>query len=93
MSLPPLKIPNILREYGLQPSKGLGQNFLVDESCLERVTAAAEITPADEVLEIGAGLGSLTRHLALAASRVVAVELDGHMIPPLNEVLAPYDNV
>ena len=55
--------------------------------------AAAEITKNDQVLEIGAGLGSLTRFLAKAANRVVAVELDKHLIPLLNSVLAQETNV
>ena len=92
-SLPALDIPAILRQYGLRPSKGLGQNFLQDESALEKITAIADIQPHDTVLEIGPGLGSLTRHLALAAAQVVAVELDEGLFPALRAVLAPYANV
>lgn len=89
----PLNLPELLRRYGLRPDKGLGQNFLADESALQRVVAAAEIQPSDAVLEIGPGLGSLTRHLAQYARRVVAVELDGALLPPLQDVLAPFANV
>lgn len=92
-SLPALNIPAILRQYGLRPSKGLGQNFLQDESTLGKITAIADIQPHDTVLEIGPGLGSLTRHLALAAAQVVAVELDEGLFPALRAVLAPYANV
>ncbi|MDH3942757.1 MAG: 16S rRNA (adenine(1518)-N(6)/adenine(1519)-N(6))-dimethyltransferase RsmA [Anaerolineae bacterium] len=91
--LEPLSIPDILRGYGLRPSKGLGQNYLVDEAALARIAEAAEIQASDQVLEIGPGLGSLTRHLALAAGRVVAVEIDSKLMPPLREVLEPYPNV
>ncbi len=89
----PLPVTQILRRYNLQPKKSLGQNFLVDEAALARVAAAAELAPDDTVLEIGPGLGSLTRHLAEAARRVVAVELDAGLLPALQDVLAPYANV
>ena len=93
MRPPALDVPELLRRYGLRPSKGLGQNFLVDQAALQRVIDAADIQPAEAVLEIGSGLGSLTCWLAVLASRVVAVELDSSLIPPLNEVLMPYPNV
>jgi 16S rRNA (adenine1518-N6/adenine1519-N6)-dimethyltransferase len=93
MSADDLDIPGLLRRYGLRPDKSLGQNFLLDAAALQRVVQAAELTPADEVLEIGAGLGSLTRRLAAAARQVTAVELDGRLLPALHEVLAPYPNV
>jgi 16S rRNA (adenine1518-N6/adenine1519-N6)-dimethyltransferase len=89
----PLAVPQLLRRFNLRPKKSLGQNFLVDEAALARVAAAAELTPADSVLEIGPGLGSLTRHLAEAAGQVVAVELDQSLLPALRYVLEPYANV
>ena len=93
MSLPPLDIPNLLQRYGLRPDKSLGQNFLIDSNSLLRVVEAAQVTPESDVLEIGAGLGSLTRLLAERARRVVAVELDDRLLPALQEVLASYPNV
>ncbi len=89
----PLDIRGLLQRFNLRPKKGLGQNFLVDEAALARVTAAAELTPDDTVLEIGPGLGSLTRHLAEAARRVIAVEIDEALLPALEHTLQPYDNV
>jgi len=89
----PLDIPDLLRRYGLHPDKRLGQNFLVDPTHLERVVEAAEITASDMVLEIGPGLGSLTRLLAAKAGRVVAVELDSDLIPALMDVLAGFHNI
>jgi 16S rRNA (adenine1518-N6/adenine1519-N6)-dimethyltransferase len=83
----------LLRQHGLRPDKRLGQNFLVDEIHLTRIVQAAEVDSADEVLEVGPGLGALTRHLAAAAQRVVAVELDGDLLPPLRQVLEGYDNI
>jgi 16S rRNA (adenine1518-N6/adenine1519-N6)-dimethyltransferase len=91
--LPPLNVPALLRQYALRPDKGLGQNFLVDESALHKIMAVAEVAGDEDVLEIGPGLGSLTRHLAIAARSVVAVELDARLIPPLTELLAAYSNV
>jgi 16S rRNA (adenine1518-N6/adenine1519-N6)-dimethyltransferase len=82
-----------MRKYGLRPKKSLGQNFLVDPEGLHKVMQAAEIDPGDTVLEIGAGLGSLTCQLAQSASRVVAVEIDAELFAPLKEALAPYANV
>ncbi|WP_299029365.1 16S rRNA (adenine(1518)-N(6)/adenine(1519)-N(6))-dimethyltransferase RsmA [uncultured Thermanaerothrix sp.] len=93
LDLPPLNVPQLLRQHGLQPKKSLGQNFLYDPHILQRIVAAAEIPPQATVLEVGAGLGTLTRYLARAARRVVAVELDGRLIPLLREVLATAPNV
>jgi 16S rRNA (adenine1518-N6/adenine1519-N6)-dimethyltransferase len=89
----PLDVRRLLREFNLRPKKSLGQNWLVDESALARIAAAAQLCRQDTVLEIGPGLGSLTRHLAESAGRVVAVELDAALIPPLRRVLAGYSNV
>jgi len=91
--LPPLNAAQILRTHGLRADKSLGQNFLQDSYALEKITTAAEILPADTVLEVGAGLGALTRHLAAAAKQVIAVELDERLLPPLREVLTGYTNV
>lgn len=60
---------------------------------LEKIVSAAEIQPTDTVLEIGPGLGSLTRYLAASAKEVVAVELDQHLLPPLKAILASYPNI
>jgi 16S rRNA (adenine1518-N6/adenine1519-N6)-dimethyltransferase len=76
----------------LRAEKSLGQNFLQDPAELEKIIQAAEIQSEDVVLEIGPGLGSLTRYLALSAKSVVAIELDRNLIPVLQTVLAPYPN-
>lgn len=83
----------VLRRHGLRPRKGLGQNFLVDRRALERIAAAAELGPGDTVLEVGPGVGNLTRLLAAAAGRVIAVELDPQMVAALREELAGLTNV
>lgn len=91
--IPPLNAANILKRHGLHADKSLGQNFLQDPIALEKIVAAAEIRPSDSVLEIGPGLGSLTRYLAVSANQVVAVELDEKLIPPLKAVIAPHANI
>ena len=91
--IPPLNAANILKRHGLRADKSLGQNFLQDPIALEKIVAVAEIRPSDSVLEIGPGLGSLTRYLAISAKQVVAVELDEKLIPPLKAVIAPHANI
>jgi 16S rRNA (adenine1518-N6/adenine1519-N6)-dimethyltransferase len=93
LSLAPLDVPGLLRRYHLQPDKRLGQNFLIDSGALLRVIDAAQVSTTDQVLEIGPGLGSLTRYLATLAKQVIAVELDVDLILPLREALSPFDNV
>ena len=91
--IPPLNAATLLKRHGLRAHKSLGQNFLQDPLALEQIVSAAEIQPTDTVLEIGPGLGSLTRYLAVAAKEVVAVELDPSLLPPLNAVLTSYPNI
>jgi 16S rRNA (adenine1518-N6/adenine1519-N6)-dimethyltransferase len=91
--LPPLNIRSLLRQYGLHPSKSLGQNFLIDTPSLQNIVNLAEIQPTDNILEIGPGLGNLTRYLALKAHSVTAVELDRKLFPALKDVLDSYKNI
>ncbi len=86
-------VHDLLRQYGLRPDKRLGQNFLVDEGYLQRIVQDSGVGPDDEVLEVGAGLGSLTRHLAGAARHVIAVELDARLYQALQLTAASYGNV
>jgi len=89
----PPSVFELMRRFGLDPKKSLGQNFLVDKSHLARIAAVADLSPADTVLEIGPGLGVLTRHLAAQAGRVIAVELDDRLIPVLQELFADQPHV
>lgn len=89
----PVNLKELLRQFGLHPRSSLGQNFLADDHVLARIADAADLTPKELVLEIGPGLGTLTRHLAERAQRVVAVELDASLIPVLRHILTPYPNV
>src|SRR5258705_13343832 len=72
-----------LRESDFKPRKRLGQNFLVHEAVLDSIMRLVELGPEDEVLEIGPGLGSLTRRLVERARRVLAVEVDGILVEKL----------
>jgi len=83
----------LLRRHRIKPSKGLAQNLLVDDGVYERIVQAAEPTASDHVLEVGPGLGLLTRRLCQAAGSVTAVELDARMISALRSELADCANL
>ena len=83
----------LLRHFDLRVRKGLGQHFLIDEEVLKLITSAAELTPTDVVMEIGPGLGVLTKELARQAGWVVTVELDNKLATILKRTLASFDNV
>ncbi len=73
----------LLDENGLTPSKALGQNFVADPNTVERIARLAGVGVGDRVLEIGAGLGSLTLALAATGADVIAVEIDRYIVPVL----------
>jgi len=83
----------LLHRFDLQAKKGLGQHFLIDEEVLKLITLAAELAPTDIVIEIGPGLGVLTKELAGQAGWVVTVELDNKLAAILNQTLASFNNV
>ncbi len=89
----PARTQAILNRYHLSAHKSLGQNFLTDLNILKNIIDAAELTKADNVIEIGPGIGGLTEQLAKAANRVLAFEIDQNLLPVLAETLAPYKNV
>ena len=87
-----MNLKNILEKNGIVPNKALGQNFLIDETALERI---AELSTEDDlpVLEIGAGLGSLTEKLAQRTEKVAAVEIDKVLFKVLTQTFAGKPNV
>ncbi len=88
-----MRVSEILRKHGLHLKKRLGQHFLVSDDVLARIADAASLTIEDTVVEVGPGVGTLTRHLASRAGRVVAIEMDESMLPALKEVLGESKNV
>jgi 16S rRNA (adenine1518-N6/adenine1519-N6)-dimethyltransferase len=87
-SLPPGALRALARRHGVRPKKSLGQHFLVEPALARRIAQLAGVGPEDRVLEVGAGLGSLTVVLAATGATVIAVEIDRRLIPPLKEVTA-----
>lgn len=83
----------LLSDHGLAPRRQLGQNFVADPNTVRRIARLARVGPGDHVLEIGAGLGSLTLALAETGAEVVAVEVDRGIVPVLREVVADAANV
>ncbi len=83
---------DIVKKYGFRFTKSLGQNFLVDETILEDIVKGAEVCGEDIVIEIGPGVGTLTRELLKKAGKVYAVELDSKLIPILEEELKEFEN-
>ena len=89
----PSTISDIKERYGFKLSKSLGQNFLTDKNIIDRIVESAEIGPDDLVIEIGPGIGVITREASEAAKKVIAVEIDKNLIPILEETLGDCDNV
>lgn len=83
---------NRLRRFGIRPNRELGQNFLIDDNLLAVIGAAAELDPADVVLEVGGGLGVLSEYLAPRVGHLHVVEVDRSLEAPLREALEPHSN-
>ncbi|MEI6402727.1 MAG: 16S rRNA (adenine(1518)-N(6)/adenine(1519)-N(6))-dimethyltransferase RsmA [Actinomycetota bacterium] len=86
-------VGELLAEHGLAPRRQLGQNFVADPNTVRRIARLAGVGPGDHVVEIGAGLGSLTLALAETGAEVLAVEVDRGLVPVLREVVADHPNV
>ncbi|GGI74694.1 16S rRNA (adenine(1518)-N(6)/adenine(1519)-N(6))-dimethyltransferase RsmA [Deinococcus wulumuqiensis] len=87
----PARVRELLAAHGLKPTKSLGQNFLIDGNILRSIAEAGGAAPGENVLEIGPGLGVLTREVASRGARVTALEKDERLRPVLAETLAGLD--
>jgi 16S rRNA (adenine1518-N6/adenine1519-N6)-dimethyltransferase len=83
----------IIRHYDIKPRKRLGQSFLMDQSVIRKISAIAQVTENDIIVEIGAGIGVLTEDLAQTAAKLIAVELDDQLVEVLKDKLLKYNNV
>jgi len=88
-----MEAKNLLKEYGLKPSKGLGQHFLIGQGVLKKIIQTAGLKTTDIVLEIGPGLGILTRELAKMVKKVIAVEKDQRLCRILERELKNFKNL
>jgi 16S rRNA (adenine1518-N6/adenine1519-N6)-dimethyltransferase len=88
-----LELEEFLRQNNLRADHALGQNFLVDATVLAKILAAGELQKSDVVVEVGAGLGTLTRALAQKVQKVIALEFDNKIFPTLQKNLADLGNV
>ena len=89
----PSQVRRLLESLGVRPSKSLGQNFLIDRNILDILLRSADISPDDQVLEVGPGLGVVTERLATMAQRVVAVEKDHRLYAYLCRRFAGAGNI
>lgn len=89
----PAKMAQLRAKHDFRHSKSLGQNFLSDKNIIDSIIEGSEIDENDLVIEIGPGMGVLTAAAAECAAKVVAVEIDRHLIPILEETLHEYDNI
>lgn len=87
-----LTTKDIVNKYGFKFTKSLGQNFLTDDNVLKDIVYGAEVSEEDFVIEIGPGVGTLTKELLKKAKKVTSIELDDKLIPILQEELKEYDN-
>lgn len=89
----PEVVHHICKRFGITMSKKLGQNFLIKRTVVDQIVAAADLSPGDQVLEVGPGIGTLTQGLAQSGARVKAIELDRRLLEVLDTTLESYDNV
>ena len=89
----PTRTREIMERHGIKVKKSLGQNFLIEPNILTKMLDVADVNKETNVIEIGPGIGALTQRLARAAKKVLAFEIDGRLIPVLEDTLSDHDNV
>ena len=84
---------DLVKRHGFKFTKSLGQNFLIDDNIVDKIVAGAGIGPSDKIIEVGPGIGTLTREMASRAGALMAVEIDKNLIPILADTLGDFENV
>ena len=84
---------DLVKRHGFKFTKSLGQNFLIDDNIVDKIVAGAGIGSSDKIIEVGPGIGTLTREMASRAEALMAVEIDKNLIPILTDTLGDYENV
>ncbi|RDY23610.1 16S rRNA (adenine(1518)-N(6)/adenine(1519)-N(6))-dimethyltransferase RsmA [Romboutsia maritimum] len=83
----------VVQKHNFKFSKSLGQNFLIDDNVIDKILDGARLSEGDNIIEVGPGIGTLTREMGKVAQKVVAIEIDKSLIPILKETLDEFDNV
>ena len=83
----------IVNKHNFKFSKSLGQNFLIDDNVIDKILAGSRLSETDKIIEVGPGIGTLTREMGKTAQNAVAIEIDKSLIPILEETLSDLDNV
>ncbi|MDB0439249.1 16S rRNA (adenine(1518)-N(6)/adenine(1519)-N(6))-dimethyltransferase RsmA [Clostridioides difficile] len=83
----------VVQKHNFKFSKSLGQNFLIDSNIIDKILGGARITEGDNIIEVGPGIGTLTREMGKVAEKVVAIEIDRNLIPILKDTLSDLENI
>lgn len=84
---------SVVEKHNFKFSKSLGQNFLIDDNVIDKILNGARLSEGDNIIEVGPGIGTLTREMGKIADKVVAIEIDKSLIPILKETLGDFDNI
>lgn len=84
---------SVVEKHNFKFSKSLGQNFLIDDNVIDKILNGARLSEGDNIIEVGPGIGTLTREMGKIADKVVAIEIDKSLIPILKETLGGFDNI
>ena len=87
------KTKEVVDKHGFKLSKSLGQNFLIDDNVIDKILDGARLSEGDKIIEVGPGIGTLTREMGKVADKVVAIEIDKTLIPILKDTLDEFENI
>lgn len=87
------KTKELVDKHGFKFSKSLGQNFLIDDNVIDRILDGARLSKGDKIIEVGPGIGTLTREMGKVADKVVAIEIDKTLIHILKDTLNEFENI